>query len=240
MAFPVILGTAESSTNTAGTTHTVNLPTGIRAGESVLIILDKGSTVATFNALAGYSEVVDENLANGITVWMRDADGTEAATVAFTSSANTRSAEISYRIAGATATGTQLPQLSTVATTGPDATTCTPTGGAKDYLWFTFFGSAGEVADTDAFVTAVPTGFASPALMKACGTAGSNLGGIVAVTHQQLNAASLDAAAFTTTGITSPAYRAYTLAVHPSNLTNDYAPNPVVVNREALVRSHFW
>src|SRR5262245_5366895 len=216
MAFPVVESTNESATVTAGTSHVVNLPAGIAAGDLLVVILNKGSAVASFTALAGWTEVVDEALANGMTVWARLADGTEGATVTFTSSAATRSAEVSFRISGAADPATLLPQLSTVATatsTAPNATTCTPTGGAKDYLWITFFGLAGEFADTDTLVTGWPTGYASNQLQKTCGTAGTNLGGLIACAARTANAASEDAGAFTSAS--SAAWRAYTLAVHP-------------------------
>lgn len=216
MAFPVVEATAESATATAGTSHIVSLPAGIVSGELILILSAKGSTAATFNALAGYSELVDENAANAFTIWAHQGDGTEGATVTFTSSASTRSAEVSYRISGAQPLATQAPELSTVATgtsVNPNATTCTPTGGARDYLWITTFAMAGEQADDDTLVTATPTNYTNT-LEKTCGVAGTNLGGMIASAERQLNAASEDAGAWT--AIDNAAWRAYTIAVHPA------------------------
>ena len=226
MTFPVVETRNESSLATAGTSHVVTLPTGIAAGDLILILLDKGSTAATFNALAGWTEVVDENLANGITVWVRKADGTEGATVTFTSSASTRSAHTSYRISGAADPAVRLPELSTVATgssTTPNATTCTPTGGAKDYLWITFFGRGGEEADDDTWVTGTPTNYGT-LLQKACGVAGTNLGGMISSAERTNNAASEDAGAFT---CATGAWRAYTIAVHPFTPPKTTAPTQV-------------
>lgn len=215
MAFPAIQTTNETAVSTAGTSHAINLPSGIAAGDLILILLDKGSTSATFNALTGWTELLDEAAANGIAIWYRLADATEGATVTFTSSASTRSASISYRISGAIDPAVQAPQLSTVATaasTAPNATVCTPTGGAKDYLWITFFGATGEEADDDTWVTGTPTNY-SGLLQKACGVAGTNLGGLIGAASRQLNAASEDAGAFTIA--VSATWRAYTVAVHP-------------------------
>lgn len=218
MAFPTVVSSNESSTATAATSHVVNLPATIAAGNLLLVVLDKGTpaTTATFNALAGWTELVDENTASGITIWARQADGAEGATVTFTSSAAIRSAEVSYQISGAEALATQAPQLSTVAagtSTAPDATTCTPTGGAKDYLWITMFGQALERADDDTLVSGTPTNYANT-LQKTCGTAGTNLGGMIAVARRTNNAASEDAGAWTST--VNAAWRAYTIAVHPA------------------------
>ena len=219
MAFPTVQGTpTETAVSTAGTSHAIALPGSIAAGELLLILCNKGVAVATFNALTGWTELVDENVANGMTVWVRDADGTEGATVTFTSNAATRSASIAYRISGATTIAAQLPELSTVAagsSVNPNATTCTPTGGAKDYLWFSFFGMATETTDNDAWVSQLPqTPSAFSSLrQKTCGTAGTNLGGLLAVGQLNSNAASLDAGAFTSS--INAAWRAFTLAIHP-------------------------
>lgn len=214
MAFPAVVTTAETAVTTAGTSHQVTLPSGVVAGDLVLIVTARGVAVATFNSLAGWTEVVDDGAANGVTVWARTADGGEGSTVTFTSSANTRSASIAYRISGAKAVGSQVPEISTVATgssTTPNATTCTPTGGAKDYLWVSLFSRSGEEADDDTWVSAAPANFGG-LLQKACGTAGVNLGGMIAAATYQNNAASLDAGSFT---CATGGWRAYTVAVHP-------------------------
>ena len=224
MAFPTVVNTNESNLTTAGTAHTVNLPGSLVAGNLIVIIFGKGSVVATINAVAGWTELVDENLANGLLILARESDGAEGATLGLTSSASTKSSHISYQISGAEDPGTQLPQLSTVATgssVNPNATTCTPTGGAKDYLWITLFAMAGEAGDVDAFVTTTPTSYTNT-LMKTCGTGGVNTGVEVATAIQQLNAASQDASAWTTT--INFAWRAYTMAVHPSS-----APPPAEI-----------
>lgn len=213
MAFPVVEGTAETAVSTAGTSHAITLPASIASTDGVLILTDIGSTAATFNALTDWSEIVDENVANGIKVLWFTGTGTPS-NPTFTSSASTRSASIAYRISGVSRS--LAPQLSTVATgtsTAPNATTCTPTGGAKDYLWITFFGMAGEQADDDTLVTGTPANY-SNTLQKTCGVAGTNLGGMIGAAQRQLNAASEDAGAFTT--VDNAAWRAYTLAVHPN------------------------
>jgi len=217
VAFPVVETTNESSLATAGTSHIVSLPSGIVAGNLILVLLDKGSTSASFNALAGWTEIVDEALANGIAIWAREADGTEGATVTFTSTASTRSAHISYRISGAADLLTQQPQVGTVVTgtsVSPTAGATTPTGGAKDYLWITMFGTAGEEADDDTWVNSAPTNYGT-LIQKACGTAGTNLGGMIGSAHRTANAASEDAGTFNKD--VSSAWRAYTVAVHPAS-----------------------
>jgi hypothetical protein len=216
MAFPVVEARAESSVTSPGTSHPVTKPTGTAAGD-VWVIFFGHPLACTLDALAGWTELVDTNSANGEKWLVRKCDGTEDATVTFTSSASTKSAHLCWRISGAVDLATQAPELSTVATgtsTTPDATTCTPTGGAKDYLWITAAVTAGEEADDDTWGGAAPSGFAN-AIYKTTGTTGIVANNCSAeAADQQLNAASLDAAAWGANA-QSLAWRAWTLAIHP-------------------------
>lgn len=173
MAAPTVAGTNESAVTTAGTTHTVNLPTSIAAGD-LLIVLFGHAQAVTLNSLAGWNELVDDGVANGIGVLWRRADGTETGsppTISVGTSGSTKSCHISYRISGAN--NTSAPAISTVATgtsAAPDPTTCNP-GTSKDRLWITFFVNAGEEADDDTWCNNAATGYGS-LLQKTTGTGG--------------------------------------------------------------------
>ena len=216
MAFPTVETTAESATATAGTNHVITLPSGIAAGNLILILMDIGSTAATINAHADYSELLDENAGNGLKILYRYATGGESNPTLVTS-ASTRSATIAYRISGAALSG-RLPEFAAATATGtsttPDPPTVTPTGGAKDYLYIAFFGMAGEEADDDTWANTPPTDYLpSPPLQKSCGTAGTNLGGLIAAASRQVNASSANPGTFAVD--VSAAWRAQTIAVHP-------------------------
>ena len=217
MAFPVVASTAESPVTSAGTSHAITLPGTIRDQDLLIIVFGKAQAV-TLNALSGWTELVDTNSANAETILYHYCDGTETSPATFTSSGSTKSASVCYRITGAENPTTQVPELSTVATAtsvNPNATTCTPTGGAKDYLWLTFFISAGEEADDDTWVSATPTSYTNT-LQTTSGTAGvASTNCSTASAEQQLNASSQDAAAWTMAQ--SLAWRAWTLAIHPSS-----------------------
>lgn len=222
MAFPSIVGTpAESATTTAGTSHVVNLPSGA-SGNLFLLVMGKGTTSATINALTGWTELVDENQASGAFCAWHRCDGTEGATTTFTSSASTKSATIVYEITG-DSTG-QAPQISAVAsasTDAPNPNTVTPTGGAKDYLWITWFvmGAANEEADDDTWVNNAATNYGS-LLQKTSGTAGVNVGAAVAACHRTNNAASEDAAWPAGSTDQTITWRSFTVAVHPLQLVS--------------------
>lgn len=218
MAFPVVAGVAESSTNTAGTAHTVTLPSPIFAGELLIVILDKGSTAATVNALAGWTELLDENNGNGLYIAYRFTDGTEGASISLTTSANTRSAEITYRITGAHPT-----TAPTIGTTGtgtsatPDPPASSTPGSTQDYLFIACAGMAGEEADDDTWVNTAPTNY-SNLLQKACGTVGTNLGGKIMSAERQLNTGSAEDPG--TFGVdVSAAWRSQTIMVTPAPIT---------------------
>lgn len=223
MASPVVAQVVENSTNTAGTNHTINHPTVV-AGQLWLIILDKGSTSATVNAHADWTELLDEASANGLYIAYRWTTGGEGASTTLVTSASTRTASHVYRITGAENPATQAPQIGTTssgtsATPDPPASAAPPS--SKDYLFIAFFGAAGEEADDDTWSDTPPTNYTpSPPRQKACGVAGTNLGGMIAAAERAL-----------TTGVAenpgtfakdvSVAWRAQTITVHPAaSVTN--------------------
>ncbi len=217
MASPVVAATNESSTTTAGTNHTVTLPTGINARDLLVVCMNKGSTSASINALAGWTEILDEAVANGLFIAYRWATGGDS-NPTFVSSASTRDATISFRITGAIDPAVQAPEDAAATATGtsttPNPPSISPTGGSKDYLFIAMFGMAGEFADDDAWVTASPSGYTpTDPLSKACGTVGTNLGGIVAAASRQATTDTEDPGTFTAT---SAAWRAQTIAIHPA------------------------
>jgi hypothetical protein len=221
MAFPVVEGVAENSVNTAGTSHAVTLPASIAASDLVLIIMDIGSTSATLNALTDWTEDLDEAVANGLKILRYTGAGVPS-NPTFTSSANTRSASLAYRISGADKS--VAPQIGTTATgtsTAPDPPSVTPTGGiAKDYLSIAFYGAAGEEADDDTWSDTSPTNWTpSPPRQKSCGTAGSNLGGLIAAAERQSNTGSaIDPGVFAKD--VSAAWRAQQILIHPDTTQN--------------------
>lgn len=217
MAFPVVEATNESVTSTAGTNHIVSLPASIAAGDLLIILLDKGSTAATVNAHADWTELLDENSANGLYIAYRWAVGGESNPTLVTTAA-TRSAEITYRISGAVNPASRAPEIAGTTGSGtsltPNPPALTPTGGAKDYLFIAFAGMAGEEADDDTWGNTPPTNYTpNPPRQKACGIAGSNLGGLILSAERALDAASDDPGTFNVD--VSAAWRSQTIAVHP-------------------------
>lgn len=219
MAFPTIVGTpTESATTSAGTSHVVNLPAGA-AGNLFLLVMSKGPVNTTINALAGWTELVDEAQASGAFCAWRTCDGTEGTTTTFTSASAVKTATIVYEINGQSAVAPEISAVASASTNAPNPNTCTPTGGAKDYLWFTWFvfGQAAEEADDDTWVNNAATNY-SGLLQKTSAVAGTNIGAAVAVCNRTNNAASEDAAWPASSTDQTITWRSFTIAVHPLQL----------------------
>lgn len=223
MASPAVVGTAaETAVATASTSHVVNLPAGDTVGNLFIAVMAKGSAGTTpgVNALAGWSELLDEAIVLGQYIAYRTVDGTEGATTTFTLSSATRGAWIVYEITGHEIPATQVPQIGTTATgsgTTPNPPSVSVTGGAKDILTIAVMSRDGEEADDDTWVTAAPAGFGS-LLQKACGVAGTNLAGMIATAHLASNTATSDPGTFT---CATGGWRAQTIVIHPSSVIPD-------------------
>jgi hypothetical protein len=188
------------------------------AGQLAIKISDIGSTAATWNADAAWTELLDEGVANGLHIAYRWMDGTEPASYTFTTSASTRSADMVYRISGAANPATQAPQIGTTATgtsATPDPPASATPGSSKDYLFIAVAGMAGEEADDDTWGNTSPTNYTpSPPRQKSCGIAGTNLGGLILAAERQLTTGVAENPG--TFGVdVSAAWRAQTIMVHP-------------------------
>ena len=230
MASPVVQQVVENSTPTAGTSHTINLPTAT-ANQLLLIILDKGSTSATVNAHSELTELLDEASANGLYIAYRWMNGSEPASYTLTTSASTRSASFAYRISGAENPATQAPQIGTTSSgtsATPDPPASATPGSSKDFLFIAFYGAAGEEADDDTWSDTPPTNYTpSPPRTKSCGVAGTNLGGLIAAAERALTTAAAENPG-TFAKDTSAAWRAQTIMIHPASsqqFTKDLGTN---------------
>lgn len=227
MAFPTVAEVIENATTSAGTNHTINHPTVV-ANQLWLIVLDKGSTAATVNAHADWTELLDENSANGLYIAYRWTTGSEGASTTLVTSASTRTASFLYRITGAENPATQSPQIGTTATgtsATPDPPASVTPGSTKDYLFIAFYGAAGEEADDDTWSDTPPASYTpSPPRQKACGVAGTNLGGMIAAAERQLNTGAAENPG-TFAKDASAAWRGQTVMVHPaSQITTTVTP----------------
>lgn len=215
MAFPQVEATNNSVEASATNSHTVSLPAGIQAGETLLVFFSvDAQNACTFPE--GWTEIFDTpNGTNTLAVGWRKADGGEGASITVTTAGNRESVHISYRISGATDPTVTAPEVSTGATgddTNPDPDSLTAGGGSKKYLWIAVEGN-----DDDDAITDYPTNYTNGETYVS--STGFNTCGI-AVARRELETDVEDPGTFTLAA--TEQWVACTVAVYPP-------PGPVPV-----------
>lgn len=217
MAFPTVQTQNTSQESSATTTHTVSLPSGIVSGDLLLAFMAIDAGSAPFTSFpGGWTEIKDvSETQNFVTlaVAYRDADGGEGASISVSTTPSAQSAHATYRITGHD-TG-NAPEISTGAsgdsnTADPDS--LTPTGGAKDYLWFALCAVDGSGSTGPWAVTAAPSNYTN---LVSSESGGATDGSTVGVARRELNASSEDPGTFTLEEVGGKEWFAATLAVHP-------------------------
>jgi hypothetical protein len=161
MAFPVIAA-GNTSTNASGTSHTVNLPTGIVAG-NLLVVVFGGSAAATLTWPAGWTEFLTGGATGAVlNAAYKLASGSEGSTITVTSGATSLTSNTrSYRITGSG----EAPQAGVNVTISSSATgdppSLTPTWAASlDILWIAI-----SFASTQSTVSTYPTSYTNTAVL---------------------------------------------------------------------------
>ncbi len=217
MSFPVVAATNHSVGN--GTSHTIDLPAGIEAGD-LLIVFFANDSDTDLTWPEGWTEffVNDWQYVLHLSVAYRKADGGEGATITVTSDRSRHSSHISYKITGMIDPDIQAPEASTGVTgtsTNPDPDELTPTGGAKDYLWV-----AVSANDREWLATAYPTNYVDGETY-ASGALGACT---ISVATRNLNAVSENPSTFTISN--SDEWIACAVAVHPGAEAQVVGPFP--------------
>lgn len=214
MAFPTIVATGGGNSGANTTTHTVNLPDGSDVQGRLLIVVMGVDGTVTLTWPANWVLLYTLS-AEGLTGEARYKiiDGTEGyaatnATIGVTSGAASEgSAHNAYLIAGHDSS-TNPPEDGTALSAGtadPNPPACTPTGGAKDYLWIAATSNDGDVA-----VTAAPASYTDLINNRWANVGGAGVGTAV----RELNTDTTNPGAFT---MAADGHVANTIAVHPGN-----------------------
>jgi hypothetical protein len=208
MAFPVIQTTSQNSL-VAGTTHSITLPSGIQAGDLLLVFFatDGDNTITdsqTFTVLGSQSN--GTNLFTA--VLYKIAVGSDTLTI--TTSISEPSSHVCYRIDGWESTF--APELSTVNgawTEFPNSLILTPTWSQDDTLWISVAG--GDRYET---VDSYPSNYT---LQQKYEGGGGNQDCNVSVAGRNLNASNEDPGQFDMSG--TDQWIAWTIGVAPSGAT---------------------
>lgn len=163
--FPKVTVRATASTegSTAATNKVCNLPAGINADETLLLLL-RSAGGDTHSTPTGWTALFLNNTADAsddtTSLWWRKADGAEAATVTVNGTASLKFAALAYLIAGAADPAINTPAFATLVTgnsTLPDPGALTPPGGSQAYLWIWMGAWEGEQSPSPP--TGTPTNY---------------------------------------------------------------------------------
>jgi hypothetical protein len=211
VAFPQIQGTAaDYASSTSVLTHSINLPSGIQAGEKLLFILAiRRQTTAGDVSFATLSPTVVgtptlQGASTGLWLYQMTATGSEPSTTDINVTVATGMTSRVIRLSGAGAieqTGVALGSTLTL-----DPPSHTPSFGAQDTLWFAIAGN-NNGAHT---ISASPANYTANSIQP-------GLSGAVTLGYatRELNASSEDPGAYTYS-LASPSL-ATTIAVQPAS-----------------------
>lgn len=214
MASPSIADSNNNGT-ASGTSHTVNLPPNIAAGDLLIILALTGTATLTFPA--GYAQLyVNNSIFHSEGQW-KLADGTEGASISVTTSASVTGGWITYRVTGwNTSQNPECPAMATGSTgTSSDPPIVSPSWGSDDNLYIAV--SERSNSDNPTF----PSGY-TLSQVTFVGTANLSAAG------KQATSSSDDPAAFTYAS--SALWRAATIAIRGATATKGFpfAPNPML------------
>lgn len=225
--YPLVAGVMGTDGSTATTTPAINLPSGIEAGETLLILVRNaaGGTITFPSEGTTWIQLFEDSSdgSNDTTAlaWKK-ADGTEGATVSLTFGTSGKFAALAFRIKNAADPTVRPPEFSTLTTgsgVGADAGTVTPTGGTKKYLFILMIGAEGENAAPPG---GVPVGAsATDMIYSATWGASSGTGGAVATncevvaTYREAEAASENPGNWNALSSAADDWTATCVAIHP-------------------------
>jgi hypothetical protein len=142
LTFPTVAAVSGGS-DSGGTSHSVQLPPIIAAGDLLIVhFLTNSAPAVTFPA--GWQNLVDHAHATQLrsVTKYRIADGSEGSTISVLTATSQRTSHTVFRITGfddGTPVEAGLPAIGSNQT--PDPSSTTPSGGAKEYLWIAVGGS---------------------------------------------------------------------------------------------------
>lgn len=148
--YPLVRDITTGFDGSSTTSHAVSLPSGIGAGEGLLLLFgcrEDGNTVP-----AGWTELYDFNAgtAGQLCAW-READGTEGASITVTSSASRRNSWQVWRFSRGNFIAGVTPEVGTPASgtsSTPDSPSLTPSWGAQNTFWIAAVTAKAEVPAT--------------------------------------------------------------------------------------------
>lgn len=205
-----LAGTATSISNT--TTPSISLPSGIVAGDIILIFASINTTT-TITTPSGFTQLATNINSDRLYIWAKVATGSEGTSISTTATAAVIQGYISYRVSNTfgsvSSTGIAVSTVVTASgVTTIDPPSLTPSWGSANNLWIAVCNQDGGDRD----VSAYPTNYTLGQLQS--GNTGPGASTDVAACARILTASTEDPGVFTF--IRNSIGSAYTLAVRPA------------------------
>lgn len=201
-----------SNTQASNTSHTINLPSGITAGDLLLVFFATPTTPTSITYPTGWVKLFDSAMGTPtLSAAFRIANGGEAATITVTTGEAVASTHQSYRITNYSGQPIARITVTSAASTNPDPPSLTPQWGAVNSLYF-------ALCCDSVSVTGYPTNYSSGVVN------GSTP--YLASAQRQLSVASENPGTFTAA---SGAWAANTICVEVLQ-TSSVSGYPTVVN----------
>lgn len=209
---PISLAATATSVSSS-TTPSISLPSGIVAGNIILIFASIDTSSSTITTPSGFTQIATNTTPDKMYIWAKVATGSEGTSISTTASIARDQGYVSYRISNAYGTidSTGI-AVSTVVVASSGTTvnpaSLTPSWGSANNLWIATCNMDGGDRD----VTAYPTNYTLGQV-----TSGNTAGPTstdVAACARILTASTEDPGAFTF--VRNGAFAAYTLAVRPA------------------------
>lgn len=212
-AFAAVQGTPTCTADTTSASFTVTLPTGVAAGEVLMLFMSLTTTGTVSQTSGGFTQI--NTATNGTAVqgevWAKIAAGGDANPVFSFSGSSDDVAIIAIRVNSHSVSNVSTDIYKGTAATGTDAApnppSLSPSPGSQDYLWIVY-----HAADDDDDTSAQPTNYTATHLH--CQSANSTSSSETSVADRQLTQSTEDPGTFTIAA--SEEWVSNTFAIPPS------------------------
>lgn len=210
-AFPAVAATNTSNVGSQ-TTHAVSMPSGISAGNLLIVIAAIQSAGATITNPSGWTQFLDQEQVSATTgvrlrAWYKIAAGGD--TCSFSTSANRTSAHNSYRITGFQGTPEGLAAVGQDGSPNPPS--LTPSWGENKTL---FLAATAVRSGSTATISAAPSNY-TDLLSNASGSATNSINTGCGSARRQVQAGSENPGTFTLS-VSTQDWVAATIAIRPA------------------------
>ena len=200
MAFPIVEARASGRDSENVTSHPITLPSGIVAGDLLLVVFSVDASEEPTTTSEGWVRLAYQAYSTSVTgaIFYKVATGSDTLSITTTTE---EASHIAFRISGA---GTPTCSVATGSSIYSNPPNHTNPGGAQDVLWI-----ATRSGDAQVVATVAPTNFGNLQTLAAATSGGASSN----TAERLLNAASLDPAVFNSA---LEQWVSYTIAVPPA------------------------